>query len=177
MLERGIPDPLRLNGKLYWSHNFAPPCKNRLAHNVYEIFWFTKSRDKCRYNNRCRFKHCRDGEKNLSNIFVKKEYRKGIIKYPTMLPAEFCGDSDVSSRGGFGMAKACRKASFSCRLNRSTQHIRQNVLPVNRSLTVSFPKRRTVRGLALSGRISPGGAYSYRPSIHRQVNALLNSAL
>ena len=32
---------------------------------------------------------------------------------------------------------------------------------------VSFPKRRTVRGLALSGRISPGGAHE-KFEIHRE---------
>lgn len=35
-------DGLTLRGKMYWTYNFAPACKLRPAHNVYEIFWVTR---------------------------------------------------------------------------------------------------------------------------------------
>lgn len=73
-------------GKLYWNYNFAPYCTKRPATNCYEIFWFTKSKNWF-YNNECSLDHCQKGEANLSAIFVKKEYLKGIPKYPTRFPS------------------------------------------------------------------------------------------
>ena len=35
-------EDLTLRGKMYWTYNFAPACKKRPAHNIYEIFWITK---------------------------------------------------------------------------------------------------------------------------------------
>lgn len=79
---------LKLKGKLYWNYNFAPYCKKKPAHNVYEIFWFTKSKNWF-YNNNCSLDHCRPPrEANLTTITVKREYLKGISKYPTKLPSE-----------------------------------------------------------------------------------------
>lgn len=79
---------LHLQGKLYWNYNFAPYCKKRPAHNIYEIFWLTKSKKNWIYNNKCNQSHCTVGEANLSAITVKKEYLRGIPKYPTKLPSE-----------------------------------------------------------------------------------------
>jgi len=33
---------LTLRGKLYWIYNFAPVCRVKPSHNVYEIYWVTK---------------------------------------------------------------------------------------------------------------------------------------
>jgi site-specific DNA-methyltransferase (adenine-specific) len=73
-------------GKLYWNYNFSPYCQKRPNTNCYEIFWFTKSKEWF-YNNECSLDHCQKGESNLSAIFVKKEYLKGIPKYPTRFPS------------------------------------------------------------------------------------------
>ena len=73
-------------GKLYWNYNFAPYCSKRPNTNCYEIFWFTRSKDWF-YNNNCSLDHCQTGEANLSVINVKKEYHKGIPKYPTRFPS------------------------------------------------------------------------------------------
>lgn len=78
---------IELQGKLYWEYNFAPYCENRPAHNVYEIFWVTKT-DDWTYNENCRERHCRNGESNLSTISVQREYIKDAPKYPTRLPVE-----------------------------------------------------------------------------------------
>lgn len=76
---------MSVEGKLYWSYNFAPYCRVRPAHNIYEIYWCLKG-DEWTYNNECSFEHCRDGEANLSHIPVKRDYHKDIPKYPTRLP-------------------------------------------------------------------------------------------
>ena len=76
---------LTLRGKLYWTYNFAPACKRRPAHNVYEIFWVTKS-DKWTYNTRCTTHHCQKGEPNLSTLNFKRDYKVKMPKYPTRLP-------------------------------------------------------------------------------------------
>lgn len=74
-----------LQGKLYWSYNFAPACKNRPAHNVYEIFWLTKNK-KWFYKNRCATNHCQHNEANLSTFKIKRDYVVNMPKYPTRLP-------------------------------------------------------------------------------------------
>jgi DNA modification methylase len=76
---------LKLNGKLYWIYNFAPACKRRPAHNVYEIFWLSKT-NKYTYHNRCNTDHCLNGEPNLSSFIFKRDYKKEMPKYPTRLP-------------------------------------------------------------------------------------------
>ena len=76
---------LELEGKLYWSYNFAPYCKKRPAHNIYEIYWIVKG-DNWYYNNECNYNHCQEGEGNLSLIPVKRDYKKNMPKYPTRLP-------------------------------------------------------------------------------------------
>lgn len=80
-------DIWNLEGKLYWCYNFAPYCKRRPAHNVYEIFWTTKS-DDWYYQNECTHSHCTDGEANLSAVDVKRNYLSEMPKYPTRLPPE-----------------------------------------------------------------------------------------
>ncbi len=76
---------LKLRGKLYWTYNFAPACKKRPAHNVYEIFWVTKS-EKWVYNTRCTTSHCQNGEPNLTTLNFKRDYKVKMPKYPTRLP-------------------------------------------------------------------------------------------
>ncbi len=76
---------LTLKGKLYWSYNFAPACKKRPAHNIYEIFWITKG-NKWTYNNRCTTEHCQKGEPNLGTLIFKRDYKVNMPKYPTRLP-------------------------------------------------------------------------------------------
>lgn len=83
-------DTWRLEGKLYWAYNFAPYCKHRPAHNVYELFWLVKS-DDWYYSNECSFDHCQEGESNLSVLDVKRSYLKEMPKYPTRLPVEVVG--------------------------------------------------------------------------------------
>lgn len=83
-------DSWKLEGKLYWSYNFAPYCKNRPAHNVYELFWMVKSED-WYYSNECSFDHCQEGEANLSVLDIKRNYLKEMPKYPTRLPLEVVG--------------------------------------------------------------------------------------
>jgi len=78
---------LTLRGKLYWMYNFAPSCKKRPAHNVYEIYWVTKG-DNWYYNNRCSTQHCLRGEPNLSVLNFKRDYKINMPKYPTRLPFE-----------------------------------------------------------------------------------------
>lgn len=78
---------MSLEGKLYWSYNFAPYCSRRPAHNVYEIFWVVKGSD-WYYANECSYDHCQEGEANLSTIPVKRDYLKEMPKYPTRLPLE-----------------------------------------------------------------------------------------
>ncbi|PWI49537.1 hypothetical protein CEE45_01720 [Candidatus Heimdallarchaeota archaeon B3_Heim] len=80
-------------GKLYWNYNFSPHCTKRPNTNCYEIFWFTRSKNWF-YNNRCSLDHCQNGEANLSVLdnhisvlTIKKEYLKGIPKYPTRFPS------------------------------------------------------------------------------------------
>jgi len=78
---------LSLRGKLYWTYNFAPACQLRPAHNVYEIFWVTKS-NIWTYNRRCTTSHCQEGESNLTTLNFKRDYKKNMPKYPTRLPFE-----------------------------------------------------------------------------------------
>lgn len=75
----------KLQGKLYWSYNFAPYCRKRPAHNVYEIFWIVRG-DNWYYDNKCGYDHCKEGEANLSSIVVERDYKKEMPKYPTRLP-------------------------------------------------------------------------------------------
>lgn len=86
-----LESSLNLEGKLYWSYNFAPYCKLRPAHNVYEIYWITKDSDEWYYTNECSYDHCTEGESNLSHIPVKREYHKDMPKYPTRLPQKLVG--------------------------------------------------------------------------------------
>lgn len=74
-----------LEGKLYWSYNFAPYCSRRPAHNVYELFWMVKGED-WYYSNECSFDHCQEGEANLSVLDIKRNYLREMPKYPTRLP-------------------------------------------------------------------------------------------
>lgn len=83
-------DEWRLEGKLYWAYNFAPYCKKRPAHNVYELFWMVKS-DDWHYSNECHFEHCEQGEANLSVLDIQRNYLKEMPKYPTRLPVEVVG--------------------------------------------------------------------------------------
>jgi len=81
-------DDLKLRGKLYWIYNFAPYCKKRPAHNVYEIYWITKG-DKWTYHNRCSTHHCQNGEPNLatikSNRSIITNNKANAPVYPTRL--------------------------------------------------------------------------------------------
>jgi DNA modification methylase len=74
-----------LEGKLYWAYNFAPYCKLRPAHNVYELYWIVKG-DDWYYSNECSYEHCQSGEANLSTLQIKRNYLKEMPKYPTRLP-------------------------------------------------------------------------------------------
>ena len=76
---------LTLRGKLYWTYNFAPSCKKRPAHNIYEIYWVTKG-DKWYFHNRCSTEHCQKGEPNLTTLDFKRDYKVNMPKYPTRLP-------------------------------------------------------------------------------------------
>ncbi|MBS3084437.1 site-specific DNA-methyltransferase [Candidatus Pacearchaeota archaeon] len=76
---------LTLRGKMYWTYNFAPACKLRPAHNVYEIFWITKDGG-WHYNNRCSTHHCTEGEPNLTTLKFIRDYKMNMPKYPTRLP-------------------------------------------------------------------------------------------
>jgi DNA modification methylase len=76
---------LTLRGKLYWTYNFAPVCRVKPSHNVYEIYWVTKG-EKWTYNNRCSTHHCLNGEPNLSTLNFKRDYKVNMPKYPTRLP-------------------------------------------------------------------------------------------
>jgi DNA modification methylase len=76
---------LTLRGKMYWTYNFAPACKMRPAHNVYEIFWITKG-EKWHYHNRCSTHHCQKGEPNLTTLKFIRDYKMNMPKYPTRLP-------------------------------------------------------------------------------------------
>jgi DNA modification methylase len=78
-------DEWTLEGKLYWAYNFAPYCKLRPAHNVYELFWMVKG-DDWYYSNECSYDHCQEGEANLSVLDVKRNYLREMPKYPTRLP-------------------------------------------------------------------------------------------
>lgn len=76
---------LILRGKMYWVYNFAPVCRKKTAHNVYEIYWITKG-EKWIFNNRCTTHHCQQGEPNLSTLIFKRDYKVNMPKYPTRLP-------------------------------------------------------------------------------------------
>ena len=76
---------LTLRGKMYWAYNFAPACRLRPAHNVYEIFWITKGK-KWHYHKRCSTDHCQKGEPNLTTLLFKRDYKMNMPKYPTRLP-------------------------------------------------------------------------------------------
>lgn len=70
---------------MYWTYNFAPVCRKKPSHNVYEIYWVTKE-EKWTFNNRCSTHHCQKGEPNLSTLNFKRDYKVNILKYPTRLP-------------------------------------------------------------------------------------------
>jgi len=76
---------LTLRGKMYWTYNFAPVCRVKPSHNVYEIYWVTKGK-KWTYYNRCSTHHCQNGEPNLSTLNFKRDYKVNMPKYPTRLP-------------------------------------------------------------------------------------------
>lgn len=78
---------LKLQNKLYWIYNFAPARRRKPSHNVYEIFWVTKS-DKWFFNKRCSTHHCLSGEPNLTSFIFKRDYKVKMPKYPTRLPFE-----------------------------------------------------------------------------------------
>lgn len=105
-------DGLTLRGKMYWTYNFAPACKLRPTHNVYEIFWITKDGGG-HYNNRCSTHHCKNGEPNLTTLVFKRDYKMNMPKYPTRLPFKLIqcllehfsseGDLIFDPLGGSGM--------------------------------------------------------------------------
>jgi|UniRef100_A0A7V6CN34 DNA modification methylase len=76
---------LTLRGKLYWIYNFAPVCRKKPSHNVYEIYWVTKG-EKWTFHNRCTTSHCQRGEPNLTSLIFKRDYKVNMPKYPTRLP-------------------------------------------------------------------------------------------
>jgi len=76
---------LILRGKLYWVYNFAPVCRTKASHNVYEIYWVTKG-ENWTYHKRCSTHHCQNGEPNLSTLIFKRDYKINMPKYPTRLP-------------------------------------------------------------------------------------------
>ncbi len=76
---------LKLRGKLYWVYNFAPVCRKKPSHNVYEIFWVTKG-EKWTFHNRCSTHHCQNGESNLTTLQFIRDYKVNMPKYPTRLP-------------------------------------------------------------------------------------------
>ena len=76
---------LTLRGKLYWTYNFAPTCRVKPSHNVYEIYWVTKG-DRWTYHNRCSTHHCQSGEPNLTTLKFIRDYKVNMPKYPTRLP-------------------------------------------------------------------------------------------
>ena len=76
---------LKLRGKLYWVYNFAPVCRKKPSHNVYEIYWVTKG-EKWTYNKRCSTEHCQKGEPNLTTLKFGRDYKVNMPKYPTRLP-------------------------------------------------------------------------------------------
>jgi len=76
---------LTLRGKMYWVYNFAPVCRKKTSHNVYEIYWMTKG-ESWTFNNRCATHHCQQGEPNLSTLNFKRDYKVNMPKYPTRLP-------------------------------------------------------------------------------------------
>jgi len=76
---------LTLRGKMYWTYNFAPVCRRKTSHNVYEIYWVTKGYNWA-FHNRCATHHCQQGEPNLSTLNFKRDYKVNMPKYPTRLP-------------------------------------------------------------------------------------------
>lgn len=76
---------LNLRGKIYWTYNFAPVCRKKPSHNIYEIFWMTKG-EKWIYHNRCTTEHCQKAEPNLTTLKFKRDYKINMPKYPTRLP-------------------------------------------------------------------------------------------
>ncbi len=76
---------LRLRGKLYWVYNFAPTCRIKPSHNVYEIYWVTKGNN-WTFHNRCTTHHCQSGEPNLATLKFIRDYKVNMPKYPTRLP-------------------------------------------------------------------------------------------
>jgi len=76
---------LSLRGKMYWTYNFAPVCRRKTSHNVYEIYWVTKGYN-WTFQNRCTTHHCQQGEPNLSTLNFKRDYKVNMPKYPTRLP-------------------------------------------------------------------------------------------
>ncbi|GIW68391.1 MAG: hypothetical protein KatS3mg099_339 [Candidatus Parcubacteria bacterium] len=78
-------EKLTLRGKFYWIYNFAPVCRRKPAHNVYEIYWITKGA-KWTFHKRCSTHHCLEGEPNLASLHFKRDYKVNMPKYPTRLP-------------------------------------------------------------------------------------------
>jgi DNA modification methylase len=76
---------LKLRGKLYWVYNFAPACRKKPSHNVYEIYWVTKG-ENWTYHRRCSTDHCQKGEPNLTTLKFARDYKVNMPKYPTRLP-------------------------------------------------------------------------------------------
>ena len=105
-------DGLDILGKMYWTYNFAPACKKKPSHNVYEIFWITKNK-KWKFNKRCSTHHCQEGEPNLTTLNFKRDYKMNMPKYPTRLPFKLLqcllehfshkGDLIFDPLGGSGM--------------------------------------------------------------------------
>lgn len=80
-------DSFTLEGKMYWSYNFAVSTEIRPAHNVYEIYWAVKG-DDWFYRNRCTRPHCQSGEPNLTTLDINREWKVDQPSYPTELPRE-----------------------------------------------------------------------------------------
>lgn len=76
---------LTLRGKMYWTYNFAPVCRKKMSHNVYEIYWVTKG-ERWTFHKRCHTSHCLKGEPNLTTLNFKRDYKVRMPKYPTRLP-------------------------------------------------------------------------------------------
>ncbi len=76
---------LTLRGKMYWTYNFAPVCRKKMSHNVYEIYWITKG-EMWTFHKRCNTSHCLKGEPNLTTLNFKRDYKVKMPKYPTGLP-------------------------------------------------------------------------------------------
>ena len=99
---------LTLRGKMYWIYNFAPVCRRKTSHNVYEIYWVTKGY-RWNFYNRCTTHHCQQGEPNLSTLNFKRDYKVNMPKYPTRLPFKLlqCLLEHFSKKGGLIFDPLC----------------------------------------------------------------------